>query len=52
MFHRLLLVLVAMSATGPTVLGGAMLGTISYGWLPDADANPLLDSVKHEFLGR
>jgi len=35
-----------------TGLGGAMLWTLNYGWLPDENTNPLLDSVKREFLGR
>lgn len=33
-----------------TGVGGAMIWTINYGWLPGSQTNPLLDAVKESFL--
>ena len=34
-----------------TGVGGTILWTINYGWLPRTGTNPLLDAVKRSFLG-
>lgn len=33
-----------------TGVGGTILWTINYGWLPRTQTNPLMDAVKESFL--